>query len=150
MRDLIRPSSHGEVGGAMGPCMSCVRGVVARRGMLASSVERESPRRVSLCRAVAREASYRGLPHPHLRLPASPRPKSDCQRLHKAFWFLLVNFLSLFSFFLCRAPHCAKVSSSVSQFTPTPLLYFSFFYFSEFFLRAVAFESAGCNYVPVN
>ena len=129
MRDLIRPSSHGEVGGAMGPCMSCVRGVVARRGMLASSVERESPRRVSLCRAVAREASYRGLPHPHLRLPASPRPKSDCQRLHKAFWFLLVKFLSILFFSLSSSALRESKLLRIAIYPHSPPLFFFLLFF---------------------
>jgi hypothetical protein len=150
----------------MGLCTICVRRVGARLGMVASSVERESQRRVNSYRVVARGASCQGQPRPLLPLPtASPRRKSDCQRRHKhnAFlnsskWLLLVS-LSLFSYFssLCRAllwRSSAKVKPLRIVITPTPPSLpspslFSFF-FPEFFLCAVPLESAGCNYVHVN
>jgi hypothetical protein len=109
MRALTRPWSYGEVGGAMGHCTICVSRVVARRGMPAWSVEQESRRRVSLCRAVARGASCRGAPRPFLPLPASPRPKLDCQRLHKAFCLFFQLSKWLLSLCISRVV-CAKVS----------------------------------------
>jgi hypothetical protein len=96
----------------MGLCMNCVSRVGARLGMAASSVERESQRRVSSYRVVARGASCQGQPRPLLPLPtASPRRKSDCHRRHKHKAFLTLQMftfgisLSVPVFFpsLCRA-----------------------------------------------
>ena len=84
MRDQTRPSSSAEVGGAMGPCTSCARRVVAHRGMEALSAAQGSRRRASSYHAVEQGASCReppGLPPPP---PLSHRLKSDCRRRHKA------------------------------------------------------------------
>ena len=134
---LTRPLSRGEVGGAMGPCTSCVRRAVVRRGMVASSVERGSRRRVSSCRAVVREVSCRG-PLPRLPLPlsASPRPKSGCQRRHKAFRFVpfqAQQMVLLASFFVCVC-YCVELSAlreSRRNLPPSPTPLVRSFYFSS-------------------
>lgn len=141
----------------MGLCMICVRRVGARLGMVAWSVERESRRRVSSYRVVARGASCQGQPR---RLPLLPttslRQKSDCQRRHKqtlAKWLLLV-YLSLCSRICVEPCSGAKLPPLFPPPTPSPSLrcpsLFSIFLFPEFFLCAVALESTGCNYVHVN
>ena len=93
-------------------CTNCVRQVGARLGMVASSVERESQRRVSSYRVVARGASCQGQPRPLLPLPTAfpRRRKSDRHRRHKheAFSTLQMvtfgtsRFVPVF-FLLCRA-----------------------------------------------
>jgi hypothetical protein len=162
----------------MGLCTNCVRQVGARLGMVASSVERESQRRVSSYRVVARGASCQGQPRPLLPLQtASPRPllplptasplrrKSDCHRRHKHEAFSTLQMVTfgtsrsvLVFFLLCRALlwHESKSPSYRNYPHSSPLPFLSspllrrFLFFSEFFLCAVPLEGAGCNYVHVN
>ena len=144
----------------MGRCMNCVSRVGARLGMVASSVERESQRRVSSYRVVARGASCQGQPRPRTPLPTtSPRRKSDCHRRHKHkaffnsanghFWYSSLCF-RIFSDSKSKAPSLSDLPPLSPAPSFPPVRFLVFILFSEFFLCAVPLESAGCNYVHVN
>jgi hypothetical protein len=144
----------------MGLCMNCVRRVGAR--LARPSVERESQRRVSSYRVVARGASCQGQPRPPLPVASRPpRRKSDCRRHHKHKAFsakrLLLVFPSLFLVFLllwvelCSQCSGARVEPLRITITPTlplshspppSLLLRCYLFFSEF-LCAVPWKALG-------
>jgi hypothetical protein len=95
----------------MDPYMICVRRVVVRRGMAASSAAREWLRRASSYRAVGREVLCRGATAPP-QVPASLPLKLGYQRHHESEACLLSpsNFLLLyyrFFFGFLFLPFCA-------------------------------------------
>ena len=130
-------------------CTNCVRQVGARLGMVASSVERESQRRVSSYRVVARGASCQGQPRPLLPLPTAfpRRRKSDRHRRHKheaLSTLQMVTFGTSRSvpvfFLLCRALLWRESKSPSYRNYPTlpPLPFFpSPSSFSIFFFRVL-------------